>query len=450
MKLISINNPEDKILLENLQGNILKGHGRNHTTHIFVNFTPQKQNEFKHFMSVFVLEATSAYKQLKENELYKSKGKSGDVFQGILFTASGLKFLGQDTKAFESTFQHGMKASKSELKDTSSENWEIGFQNQIDAMILLADDDQEILGEKSNKTIQAIKDFATIQTIEYGHVIRNKNGDGLEHFGYVDGISQPLFLEEDYQNYLDEHGATGKQMNFDPSTDKNTVLIKDPLALDTPDAYGSYFVFRKLEQRVKAFKAAEDEVRIELGLEEENELAGAFLVGRFEDGTPLTISSNEGLQHSGTFNNFNYEQDQAGNKCPYHAHIRATNPRTETHKEHIMARRGITYGHRDVPTSIDLADQQYPENGVGLLFMSYQSNIKNQFEYIQKLANNTDCKNPVLDPIIGQDGNKNESNGPIPNPYDSGKFEPVSFESFVHLKGGEYFYAPSMAFLRKI
>jgi len=53
-------------------------------------------------------------------------------------------------------------------------------------------------------------------------------------------------------------------------------------------------VFRKLEQNVWGFKKREEELAHDLGLkEEEEERAGALIVGRFEDGTPVTLSATE-------------------------------------------------------------------------------------------------------------------------------------------------------------
>ncbi|MGL5796173.1 MAG: hypothetical protein ACRC06_17575 [Waterburya sp.] len=111
------------------------------------------------------------------------------------------------------------------------------------------------------------------------------------------------------------------------------------------------------------------------------------------------------------------KNDQGGNKCPFHANIRKTNPRGEStaigatleeERSHIMARRGITYGTRNAEIElngriIELKDK--PIGGVGLLFMAYQSNFANQFEFTQvSWANNPNFVKPDtgIDPVIGQ------------------------------------------------
>lgn len=448
MTLLKTNDPANESLFSQLQGNILKGHGRDHTTHIFFQFKNDSHEEFKLFLATFSREVTSFKKQLAETNNYKTKGISGDTFYNISFTASGLVFLNQDIKNFETTFKNGMKNATS-LNDLKSDKWELGYTKKIDGKILIADDNKDRLSNSSRKLIERLNEFSTILKIEYGDVIRNANGDGLEHFGYVDGISQPLFLEEDLENYISKHDTSKNYLEFDPSASIDTVLINDPLVHDK-NAFGSYFVYRKLEQNVRDFKRAEEKVAKKLNAKNP-EISGAYLVGRFEDGTPVTLSNEEGLINSGSFNDFNYSNDSKGSKCPFHAHIRATNDRTHSHKEHIMARRGITYGHRNTPMNIEQIHEQFPSKDVGLLFMSYQSSIENQFEYIQKLANDTKNKGKHIDPIIGQDGDKNKSIGDLPSEYNNeNSMKTIEFNSYIKLKGGDYFYTPSITFLNKI
>ena len=89
--------------------------------------------------------------------------------------------------------------------------------------------------------------------------MRNPAGDGIEHFGYVDGRSQPLFLKDEVDKEPREH--------WDPAFPLSNVLVADPLAADPDRHFGSYFVFRKLEQNVRAFKEIEQELADDLGLD---------------------------------------------------------------------------------------------------------------------------------------------------------------------------------------
>ena len=460
IKLLNQNDFKKDALFSQLQGNILKGHGRDFTTNVFIRFDKRREKKVKEWIATFAENnVTSCKKQLKDNELYKRNKVSGGVFYGFLISAFGYKYLGFNTSNFEDSFKMGMK--EADLKDPATSKWDKGFREEIHAMVLIADDDREKLGNVSREIIKELDNFARIVTIEYGNAIRNENNDGIEHFGYVDGVSQPLFFEDELDNYVKQNGGKDK---FDPSAEKELVLINDPLIdtedirfKDVTDAFGSYFVFRKLEQNIRKFKKDEEKLagKKHLNLPDE-ERAGAMLVGRFEDGTPIQVSCEEGMIGSGAFNNFNYDNDD-NSKCPFHAHIRKSNPRrNDEDKKHIMARRGIPYGHRDVPTNVKQDFHQMPEEGVGLLFMSFQSSITKQFEFIQKSwVNQFDF--PVtgsgIDPIIGQDGNGNISKGMFPTKYGDNSpssLKEGSFESAVTMKGGEYFFAPSIPFLKTL
>ena len=73
------------------------------------------------------------------------------------------------------------------------------------------------------------------------------------------------------------------------------VLVADPGAARPGESFGSFLVYRKLEQNVRAFKKQEARIAGKLGLKgEDAERAGALLVGRFEDGTPVGSSRRTG------------------------------------------------------------------------------------------------------------------------------------------------------------
>ena len=171
------------------------------------------------------------------------------------------------------------------------------------------------------------------------------------------------------------------------------------------------------------------------------------MVGRFEDGTPVTLQEGDGM-HKPVPNNFNYASD-AGGRCPFIGHVRKVNPRDGSERTRLLARRGITYGHRAVHPSDNPTFEQMPTGDVGLLFMCFQANITNQFEFVQGTwANNKNfpVPNSGIDPVIGQ--------GPSVPPQhwpkewgDAAKTGSFDFSHFVTMKGGEYFFAPSLGFL---
>lgn len=490
MTLLDPMDVDNRPFLLNMQGNILKGHGRDHTTHIFITFNEGLDRSVaRKWLKEFTEKHVTCFQQqLKERELFKRNGTPGRLFASVFLTRIGYEYLGftdVQEKLPDPGFLLGMKGrvndedkSKNVNNDPPINEWEKGFQQPIHAMILLADNDLRRMGETATKLIKDnLEKISHICSIEYGHVIRNVNGDGIEHFGYVDGVSQPLFLKDEVDDYMQFHNTTPGTAKFNPTADTDLVLIEDPYAPDNTSGdkhktpYGSYFVFRKLEQNVKGFKEAEDKIGDDLygpDAEEKHELIGAMLVGRSEDGTPVVISDTDGLVGGGKFNNFNYDNDPSGGRCPHFAHIRKTNPRKDTqdtdgtlvdHKSRIIARRGIPFGHRAIDTSLGLdpTPHQMPEGDVGLLFMSYQASIERQFEAIQqKWANDKNFPsgtNTGIDPVIGQTADQDlKRSYTFPEEYGSGQLQanPSDFEQYVHMKGGDYFFAPSLSFLNNL
>ena len=59
---------------------------------------------------------------------------------------------------------------------------------------------------------------------------------------------------------------------------------------------------------------------------------------------------------------------------------------------------------------------------------------------------------PGIDPVIGQPGGNGVGQQKWPAQWDDPreKHKPFDFHGFVTLKGGEYFFAPSIYFLRNI
>lgn len=457
---LSISNFE---LFSNLQGNILKGHGRSHTANIFIRCLPGQENNVKKWISGLTESGyiTSTLQQLRDTLKFKNNKVDGGLFACLLFTAKGYQYLGLDVTKFEPSFKNGMGAA--DLKDPVQSKWENGFTGEIHFMLLIADADKLKLADEVKKAKEAVAHFGNITTIEYGNAVRNGDGAGIEHFGYVDGISQPLFFKDELEVFTGQNGIDDDNpMEFNPAAETSLVLISDPLEPADEGAMGSYFVFRKLEQDVSGFKNAEKAMAQELGLKgEDQERAGAMIVGRFEDGTPVELSDEAGLINSYVQNNFNYDKNDAS-RCPFHAHIRKSNPRNDLadSNTHTMARRGIPFGEReDDPNDGNLENK--PTGGVGLLFMSYQASIANQFEVIQKnWVNNptfptgaaTDPPGKSgIDPLIGQGDRSDKGSYPVIwDKKDNSNFKRAGLDPFVTMKGGEYFFAPSLSFLKRL
>ena len=469
-------------MLENLQGNILKGHGRDHTMNVFFKLGSNKLKCKRALRELGNFHVTSAYKQLLATKAFKAdNSKDGGTFCALFISATGYAGLGLGFAAppNNAAFAPGMKASASlsTLGDPPVNQWESEFRGQIDGMVLVGDDN-ETRGAAAVDDIEAVLTEAgcTIVKKQAGKAIKNQVGNGLEHFGYVDGRSQPLMLMEDIEKESRDEGI----VQWDPTSPLSKALVTDPLANDPQGlSFGSFFIFRKLEEKVRAFKTREQDLADALNLTgEARELAGALVIGRFEDGTPVTLSD-EAKGLTGPQNDFNYDADSAASRCPFHGHIRKTNPRGSggfgqslaAEQLHIMARRGITYEDvprvhpDDLPESSSKAEflekvaPLLPAGDVGLLFMAYNAQLDQQFVFTQQTwADNATFPQtpagaaPGLDGVIGQpaDGNGVQHYTKKWDDAASGRASFKGFNGFVHMKGGEYFFAPSMHFLRSL
>jgi deferrochelatase/peroxidase EfeB len=262
--------PASELMLSDLQGNILKGHGRDNTVHLFLQFKPGKEAEVKTLIQQFAADfVTSALEQQQENEDFKQFGISGSVFGNFLITHKGYQALGISSVPGDASFQNGMQNAS--LNDPRPAEWEKGLSAEIHAMLLLADDDSVYLQSKARDLMTQWRKAATILAVELGKGEVNGNGDHVEHFGYVDGRSQPLFYTTDIEHEKVKGDGTTV---WDPSAPPSLVLVADPNG--GPQSFGSYFVFRKLEQNVRGFKTMEKQLAEALGFEgEQKELAGA-------------------------------------------------------------------------------------------------------------------------------------------------------------------------------
>lgn len=476
---IDPNDPKYQPMLEDLQGNILKSHERDYSAHIFVKFKSDPDAARKwisHFAKAFV---TSAKKQLNDNVKYKENNSQGEdwLFANFFLSYSGYKMLGFNLEVANGTrfpspaFKVGMRTFQPVMNDPSFDEWEEGFHDEIHALILLADDNLGNLEEQAKKVMEEVGNVADIVNTETGIVLRNKKGQAIEHFGFRDGVSQPLFLKEDIDK-IQEQGID----KWDSSAALELVLVKDPFG-QGENSFGSYLVYRKLEQDVRGFKAAEQELAKKLGLSgKDAKRAGALAVGRFKDGTPVTLSSEEKSPDS-NFNNFNYDDDLDGSKCPFHAHIRKANPRGDkNHKEetlqvqrnHRIARRAVSYSekpnardkslsklsrfHSQLRHLREVTLQPAEDEKVGLLFMCFQSDIFNQFMFMQKNWSNNQHfvkYKAGVDAVTGRSKQQTEGQNWS---KEWGKPDKVQFDfyHFVTPKGGEFFFAPSISFLKTI
>ncbi len=496
--------------LADIQSNILFRHGRKHTRNLFLSFIPDLENhptiqntlrnwlsELKNNNLITSAETAKASyiirKQQKletliensihfDNEIKEFGFGSGFLNKGdtIKIDPSNpllLKFIDTIDERLENTIQNqydggtviniffssnaykkslrllnesidipkdrsfdlGMTSGivRESLIDSELQYWGDNYNDEcpkIDMLILIADDIEKRIEEQLNEIINSIPSSIYIKKfIEYGKQLKSKQNkyQPIEHFGYADGLNQPNF-QKDILGNINEDKA-------------KIVLANDPNG-----GYGSYLVYRKLEQHVHKLNSVSEEIAAKLSLSKNDidlDLIGAQFFGRFKNGESLSDTDKPQLKPSKKVRSSVFFTDLDASKCPYHAHIRKINPGKGHTRAPEISRIGIPYGDKII--------NGHSNFQVGLLFMSIQREIS-QFETIQKRANNSDLgkKNSGIDPIIGQYiiDKKNEVPPQIWNKgYGINRTDTVSHftDKLVNLKGGEYLYAPPISFFNK-
>jgi deferrochelatase/peroxidase EfeB len=112
-------------------------------------------------------------------------------------------------------------------------------------------------------------------------------------------------------------------------------------------------------------------------------------------------------------------------------------------------RRGITYGKRAKNPDGSTRFDDLPDGPVGLLFMCFQRDITQQFEFIQQSWLNYTNIGIGLDPVAGQSSGKTPPQR-WPSVWGESPSVALDLNKVVTLKGGEYFFAPSKPFLRSV
>lgn len=455
LKQIGVDPEKDAEMLGDLQGNILNGHGRSNARHLFLRFR-SPEDAATWVQETLSQRITTMSKQLEERAAFNENGTPGGLFTGFLLSAEGYRFLGFNENELpdDKSFRNGMK--NADLTDPTVTSWEDWSQVDTHAVVVLADDNQDTLSEATAALRIQVREFADVIHVQEGQGLKNAAEQHIEHFGYVDGTSQPLFLADKIRAETKAHGPNG----WHSQAPLGLALVTDKLG-DPNKSAGSYCVYRKLHQDVPGFHAKEQELGGRLGIAPEE--AGALAVGRFRDGTPITNLSVFAPQgNKQPDNNFIYNKgDKDGLKCPFQSHIRKTNPRfdsvtgegigIEQLPDNVSITREQELSHRIVRRGIPFGAQGNPD--VGLIFICFQSDIGRQFEFMQKTWANSQRfvrRDTGVDPVIGQsDTAAPQKWGLWDRQSNAGNID-FDFSGFVTMKGGEYFFAPSMTFLTTI
>lgn len=366
------------------------------------------------------------------------------VFRQIVVSASGCALLGlapPDDSGF-----CPMRDRKDVLNDRPEE-WEDTAKEVHVAFLIGASTAGELDAAVNDLLAMADGSMKKLSS-ECGLRYTDTNKNVIEHFGYVDGRSQPRFFQYEAERETAEGSRSGV---WDPGFAPRQVLLPNG---------GSLMVYRKLEQNVQRFKTIEGdfgELLVAHNLATDGEVAGELMVGRAEDGTPRGWSSSSDRTERPP-NNFAFGEDDGQTKigaaCPFAAHIRVVNPRTAKSRSQVMARRGITYGSRADYLGEHLGFDEDPETkptaGVGLLFMAYMANIETQFEATQIAANGGANADSPVDGLIGQPSDREDLRQVWVNESVLEIDAQPDLIGVVKTLDGEYFYAPPIDEIKQL
>ena len=375
------------------------------------------------------------------------------LFVGISY--AGLEALGvprDSLQSFPEAFRVGMAARARQLGDEGANDpktWDPGFgTGEIHVGVSAFADSEEqrrrVLAI-AREQYESLSGVSVLRSQDFGA----QPGD-LNPLGYRDGIDQPA-VEGSGVEPLPGQGRPIKAGEFILGYPGESGV---PLPMPQPDILGrngTYVGFRKYQSRVGAFNRF---LRANGSTEEERELLAAKLVGRWRSGAPLTLApdvDNPALGADPQRNNdFNYATDTRGWQVPFGSHIRRMNPRdtdlarlTDVNL-HRLIRRGTTYGRPYDPNALSEADDEVPR---GAYFLFISAKAMTTIEFLQQEwinDGNFIGTGSERDPIIGLQ--PEGATFTIPK-------EPVrrrihGLETFNVLRGGEYFFMPSLSALR--
>jgi Dyp-type peroxidase family len=380
--------------------------------------------------------------------------RPASAWLSVVISYAGLEALGlpQDSlQSFPEAFRVGMAARSRELRDegvNDPKNWEPLFgKGQIHVGLNAFSDSEEkwrrviaVAREQyeglSGVRVLAVQDFGA------------QPGD-LNSLGYKDGIDQPP-IEGSGVEPLPGQGRPIKAGEFVlgyPGEAGVPVPMPQP---DTLGRNGTYVGFRKYQSRVGAFNRF---LRASGSTGAERELVAAKLVGRWRSGAPLTLApdvDNPALGADPQRNNdFNYANDPRGRQVPFGSHIRRMNPRDTQLTRltdvniHRLIRRGTTYGRPYDPNALSEEDDEVPR---GAIFLFISARAMTTIEFLQQEWINDGNFIGIggeRDPIIG----RQEEEAAFTIPKDPVRRRLHGIETFNVLRGGEYFFMPSISAL---
>jgi deferrochelatase/peroxidase EfeB len=324
----------EDVFLDSIQGNILKGHGREHMRLVFFQFTGTRELSFKFLRDAVARDQNgqrrwvlSALDQLTQRDLFH------DVWQRLELVKRGrekltpvkLEKLRRDERIVNTQLFCSLMLTKAGLNDLKlalpkDPSFAAGLRSKLNGVTVAGEQTEEPYCREGtardfhgvfllaadevtavNGAVDALRDWSRGYGVEFlpdiveeGFAWRDNSdpyGNGYcpprEPFGFADGISQPhIFASERRNQPLRTDRA--------PAWTWTDLTAEDVFLAEAAHAGGSLAVLLKIEQKVATFRRYEDQVidllnkTAKLPLETAKYVAPALLMGRTRQGYPLS------------------------------------------------------------------------------------------------------------------------------------------------------------------
>jgi Dyp-type peroxidase family len=351
----------------------------------------------------------------------------------------------------------------------------------VHAIILLYDSDRVELGKRASELSRELEKRKVITVRQLSLDLRlDKANVAREHFGFADGLSQPIpYGESIIRNgrpaqkdpvhgvpageFLIGHLNAHHEKAPGPIVPRRSRMPDVGLTAEgVPEGFlnfglnGSYMVVRELRQDVASFwnsfaNAAKGTAAQSSASRITADWLAERAIGRSLNGDLLCPSGYLPPKGGAPDNDFKFfDSDHQGRGCPLGSHVRRTNPRDGLAKDkaaaqsaldaannHRILRRGRKYGSTIADRCKDDGEDR------GLLFICLNTDIARQFEFVQQtwlLNRNFATLYDETDPLVGP-------KGPFTIPENPFR-RIVEVDTFIRMAGGEYFFLPSIPALK--
>jgi len=353
----------------------------------------------------------------------------------------------------------------------------------VHALLLLYDKDEASVDTWAQKVAAALAPYSVKVIHQLALDLQVKNGIAREHFGFADGMSQPIPfgdgavvqsggrpaprdpwhgvpLGEILLGHTNAHGEKAPGPLVPDDVVGGLARQADLPQEGAPEGFlnfglnGSYMVVRELRQYVARFWKSLEENAARIRAHDPSakhvttEWLAERIIGRNIDGhllcpSGLLAADKDGLPE----NAFGFAKiDPYGHGCPAGSHVRRANPRDGLAKDiasaptlldaannHRILRRGRKYGAPPPDRHTDDGKER------GLLFICLNADIARQFEFVQQtwiLNKNFATLYDETDPLVGPKGRFTIREQPLRRI--------VEVDTFIQSAGGEYFFLPSL------